>query len=506
MSEPGDDIIQAQPAPLSHLSAQATPRRLSDGFDGRSFAVAMLVVLVAVVAFFWRPEITPGSDSSIDHSTDPATLVPDGTAPANPDSDRLAPFAQTQRDRARQHAQDALANFVEKQILLEDTLQVSAWDAAELAQAMALAQTGDKEFLAENFDASVRAYQHADLKLAAIIVQGDTLFDQQLASGLQYILALDSQAAIAVIEEALIIKPDDATAQVLLRRAQRLPEVIGMLRSAKNHELGSRYAEALAVYAEIEKIDPQTPNLTALKSAAAAGQAGDDLTSYISRGFAALDKKQFDKAKRAFEQALVLDPANGIAMGGLQQVATRNDLAIIQKYNVQANRAIAAEDWQQAIDAYHAVLALDNNIQFALNGQNVAQAHLHAQQLLKKIADEPQKLSSEKLYLDAVAILAKARQLEPSGSKMAASIDQVAHLLQIYRDPVDVVLLSDNATNIIISNVGPLGFFEQKTLTLRPGQYTIRGSQDGCRDIYLSIEVLPGIAPLDLSCPEPIKP
>lgn len=77
-------------------------------------------------------------------------------------------------------------------------------------------------------------------------------------------------------------------------------------------------------------------------------------------------------------------------------------------------------------------------------------------------------------------------------------------MLQQYSNPVDVTLRSDNATDIIVSNVGRLGFFEEKVLSLRPGTYTIRGSQNGCRDLYLSIEVLPGIEPLDLSCQERI--
>lgn len=501
MNKSPDDIIQAQPAPLSHLSADAAPRRLTDALDGRNVAVAALVLAVAVVAFVWRPEVVPDINVSSD-ATIPAAI---NNAPATSESEQLAPFAQTQKDRARQQAQEALSNFVEKQILLEDTLQVTAWGAAELAQAMALAQTGDAEFTAEKFAASVLAYEQADRSLAAIIEQGDTLFNQHLASGLQYILALDSEAAIAVIEEALIIKPDDHQAQALLQRARQLPVIIGMLRTAKNHELGSRYAKALIVYADIEKLDPHTQGLSALKAAAASGQAGDDLTSYISRGFEALDNKQFERAKRAFDQALKLDPGNDIAMGGLQQVATKNDLAIIVNHERQAQRAIVEEDWQRAVDAYKAVLALDNNIQFALNGRVSAQTHLRAQRLLTKISAAPQKLSSEKLYLDALAILAEAKQLEYKGPKMSSAIEQVSQLLQLYRDPVDVVLISDNATNVIMSNVGQLGYFEQKTLTLRPGQYTIRGSQAGCRDIYLSIEVLPGIAPLDLSCPEPIK-
>jgi hypothetical protein len=178
---------------------------------------------------------------------------------------------------------------------------------------------------------------------------------------------------------------------------------------------------------------------------------------------------------------------------------------VIRAHQQQAEAAMSGENWQSAIDAYQAVLALDGNIQFAANGLNDAKAHLRAQRLLTKIASEPSKLSSESLFLQANDIVQSARELQHKGPTIDRLVNEVNELLTLYRDPVDVVLISDNATEIVVSNVGRLGRFERKSLSLRPGQYTIRGSQDGCRDIYLSVEVLPGIAPLNLSCPESLE-
>ena len=39
---------------------------------------------------------------------------------------------------------------------------------------------------------------------------------------------------------------------------------------------------------------------------------------------------------------------------------------------------------------------------------------------------------------------------------------------------------------------------------LQPGEYTIRGTANGCRDLYMKIEVIPGIQPVDLTCKEPL--
>jgi tetratricopeptide (TPR) repeat protein len=503
MSESRDEIIQAQQAPLSHLSSASSQRRLGNLLDWRSATVAVIVAVVLASALLWQPELTAPAAPSPASAETQSTTTNDPLSSNN--TERLAPFAEAQRQRVREQAQEALAEFVEMQILLEDTMHVSEWGAAELAESLAIAQSGDTEFHAEHFEDSLNAYHNAANSLESILARGNALFDQYVASGLEHIASLDPDAATSALAEAQLIKPNDAALLAALQRTQRLPQVIGMLRTAKNHELGGRYKKALAQYAEIQQLDPLTAGLQQLKDAAARAQAGDDLTSHISRGFVALENREFERAKQAFNRALALDADNDIAKGGLQQVANQNDLAIIQRHKSAADSAMAAEDWQSAIDAFQAVLVLDANIQFALNGLGAANAHQRAQRLLDKISSEPQKLSSEKLYLDAVAIVDDAKKLEYAGQNLRGLVETVDKLLLAYRDPVDVVLVSDNATNVVMSNVGQLGFFERKTLTLRPGQYTIRGSQDGCRDIFLLVEVLPGIAPLDLSCPESIS-
>lgn len=494
MTQPDDQIIQPQQAPLSHLTqAESHPARK---IDWRIGSVVFAVVLVIGIALYMLPSAAPVvSDAAVPQSpAQPRQSTPDAS------QQRPAPFAQSQLQRAREQAQTALAAFVEKQILLEETMSVATWGAGELQQAMSQAQYGDNEFLAERFDAALTAYDEAREQLEQLITRGNEMFTAHLTAATTAINALDPESAISRLQQAAVIKPGDDKLAALQTRAGLLPEIIVKLRDAKNHELGGRWDEALAVYNEIATLDPNTTGLTERRTAAAQQQEGGDVTRAISRGFNALQARRFEQARIAFNEALRLEPGNDIAAGGLQQVAQQHDLDLIRRYQSEAEQALAAERWQQALEAYDNALQLDGNLQFAINGKAAASEHRRANRLLGRIVDAPQKLSSEKLYLDASNILDNARALEHSGPKLTALISQVAELLQLYRDPVDVVLLSDNATEVIVSNVGRLGLFDRKTLSLRPGQYTIRGSQDGCRDIFMSIDVLPGIAPVDVSC------
>ena len=504
MSNDNQSTIVAAPTPgLTHL--EAGRRRLRPSLDSASIAVVVLVLAIALAIAYWRPwqTLPDAAPATGDASTAQPQAAATGPAPSRPAAE-LAPFAASQQALAREQAQKALAAFVEKQLVLEETMSVAEWGQRELDAAMAAAKAGDEAFVKEQFPESLGAYEEAVGLLDGLISRGGALFAEHLQQARQAVDARDPEGAQAALAEAAIIRPEADEIGQLAARIDKLPQVIYLLRAARNHELGGRVSEALATYGDIRALDPATVGLDALIAQAGAQQTRQDLNGYIAAGFSALERQQFDSARAAFRNALALAPDNEVARGGLEQLQRDVDLDRIRGHRQRAENAMAEENWAAAISEYEAIRNLDGNIQFAVAGLASAQAHERAEKLLSAIAREPQRLSSEQLFLQASQILDEAKALTARGPRLSNLIGQATTLLNQYRDPVDVVLRSDNATDIVISNVGRLGFFAEKTLSLRPGTYTIRGSQNGCRDLYLSVEVLPGLEPLDLSCPERI--
>ena len=72
--------------------------------------------------------------------------------------------------------------------------------------------------------------------------------------------------------------------------------------------------------------------------------------------------------------------------------------------------------------------------------------------------------------------------------------------------PVHIALQSDNLTQVVIYRVGTLGAFEQRSLELAPGSYTVVGTRPGYRDVRREINVVPGAAldPVVIRCEEKI--
>ena len=153
-----------------------------------------------------------------------------------------------------------------------------------------------------------------------------------------------------------------------------------------------------------------------------------------------------------------------------------------------------AGDWNEAISAYQNILDLDpddtNRHRWAYVS-NGAPAYYN---LINAIHPNQNAFQARSCSMTPNARWPKPKHYPTRLEHSSKTIEQVRSLLQQYRDPVRVTLISDNAIEISLSNVGSLGPISERTLTLRPGKYTLRGSKDGCRDIYTEIVVLPDIA------------
>jgi hypothetical protein len=181
------------------------------------------------------------------------------------------------------------------------------------------------------------------------------------------------------------------------------------------------------------------------------------------------------------------------------------------KQRTKASAALAEEQWDAAIDLYGDVLESNPYISFAIDGLGSAKTLQRLKLQLTTIVEQPGKLASEKLLAQAQDVISQGQRLiadnkSLQNTDLSRQVDEVESLLAQYRATVAVTLISDNATDITASNLGALGRFERLTLDLRVGEYTFRGIQPGCRDVYRTVIVTPGIPAVDLSCRERIRP
>ncbi|MEZ5560785.1 MAG: hypothetical protein R3E86_19845 [Pseudomonadales bacterium] len=507
--------IRPKKVPLTH--ARETLARASAKPASSRLTLAMLALLIGALlalVFFVIPDwlARSGVQNSPATVTHPeAAAAPGAGGPGSAAAVRsgkadpgLPPYQQVLREQARADAQAELARFVELQLQLEQQMTVGAWGADEYERAKSLAAAGDEAFVREQFEPALAGYRDATAALQALIERGRQILEQAVADGSAALTDRDARTAADRFALAATIAPSDPRVQDGQARAALLPQINERLREARNLELVEDWQHALAVYEEISQMDPLTSGLAEGRERARQGVRQGRIQALLSEGFTALDAHRFDPARSAFRAVLELDADNSVARGALQQLEKDAVVARIAALQARAASAAAEERWDDALSAYEDVLAVDGNIQFAVAGRAAAREQQRLSASLGNILKNPERLSSQQLYDEAGQLLAQASALTPRGPRLAQLITDVEGVLQAYAQPVAVVLRSDARTEVTLSSVGPLGSFTEKRLQLRPGAYTLIGSQDGCRDVREQILVRPNMAPIDIRCTEPL--
>ena len=254
----------------------------------------------------------------------------------------------------------------------------------------------------------------------------------------------------------------------------------------------------------VRSLDPQTAGIQTSIRALAARRAEIRYQTLLSTGFSAMDEGDYEGADRAFNEVLRMRPGDTMANAGLQQTATNRTLRRIDELRSQAESAEADGDLKRALAFYTSALNIDRTLQFASDGKQRVRKRVGIISTIDRWLNEPGVLSADEEFNKAADLLTKARAEIGAGEIYDAAVAEFAKLLQIAGSPVPLVLVSDNSTQVTIYKVGPLGSFDRRELSLRPGYYTIVGSRNGCRDVRKVIMLIPDMEPIAIRCEERI--
>ena len=119
---------------------------------------------------------------------------------------------------------------------------------------------------------------------------------------------------------------------------------------------------------------------------------------------------------------------------------------------------------------------------------------------------QPERLFSSPVRAGARDTLQRAASIQNPGPVLTQQMAKLRDWLTRADVPVQVALQSDNLTQVTVFRVGALGSFEQRSLELAPGEYTVLGTRPGYRDVRRQIMVVPGTAlpPVVVRCEDKI--
>ncbi|HKE92821.1 MAG TPA: protein kinase [Povalibacter sp.] len=466
----------------------------------RGLGVAALVLsLIAIGFVFFALPRWVGENH-------PATPV----AAAKPKAEEPAPAPKKEIDfatlaRAKQEAEDQRAAIEDRFAPLRDHA-VDQWGGEEFKRVTDEIAAGDKDFAAREYVTAAKHFAAVEPLLGVLEKRASQVLAQQLAAGAKALEEGRSADAKTAFELAGKIDPKNAAATRGLKRAGTLDEVLALVTTAERLEKEGNTTGAAEAFHKALALDSDAPRASAGLARVGARVAGDAFASAMARGFDALSHARYTEARSAFEAANHVRPGSPEVAQALKQIEQEERTRIIAAKLDTARDLESRERWAEALKEYRAVLQLDSTVAFANEGvaRTSPRADLNAE--LELYLTQPERLFSVPVRTAARDTLQRARGVSPAGPVLKRQIDTLNEWLTRADVPVQVAIRSDNITQVTIYRIGALGSFEQRSLELAPGNYTVIGTRPGYRDVRREINVTPGVAlqPVVIRCEDKI--
>jgi thioredoxin-like negative regulator of GroEL len=170
----------------------------------------------------------------------------------------------------------------------------------------------------------------------------------------------------------------------------------------------------------------------------------------------------------------------------------------------QAAELEAKEQWQQALELYQALLDTDPSLTEAKVKTIPVGVRAALNKQIEAVLADPLQLAASNSYNSARRLLKDASGIANPGPVLKQQIADLDKVLQQATTAVDVVLQSNNQTEVTLFRVAKLGVFEQTSLQLRPGRYIAAGTRMGYRDVRVEFTITgaPIDGPIRVSCDE----
>ena len=529
-------VAAIKPAQLVETGAPAAATDQSRGLNTRVVATSLAVLVVILLGVvFLLPQ-------AVDDADERAGRLPAGSIPADADSaaaDVLSDdqslggnrvtreyvpenqslegekieFNENDADYTGLDNEGKLRARVES-ILGEllssfETLErrgVERWAAVPYRRAQDFYKTGDAAYLRKDWSTAEVNYLDAITVLEPLFERVEIEFENALAGAREAFEAGDRTEALRLFELAVAITPNNPEARSGLERAQNLEAVLQLVDRGLAFEEELELDAAEASFRQAAELDPNWGPAQDGLDRVRATRTKIQFDSRMSEGLDALAAGDYLTARAAFRMAGQLVPGSPEPADGLLQVDQGLRLEKIATLEQEARSLEASEHWDAAVTTYEEILAIDENLAFAIDGLAHARRMTSLHQQLDDYIRDPDRLSVPSVMDEATKLVIRVTTMGEIGPRLAGQRDELSRLLKRAATPVSVELVSDNQTAVSIYKVGALGRFTNRRLELRPGTYVAVGARPGYRDVRLEFRVAPEVdmQPVVVRCEEQI--
>ena len=376
-------------------------------------------------------------------------------------------------------AQKPIAQALLSELLAKiDELELSGvqiWAQSEWKKINTIQDEGDTAYLNRSYDMAAASYRTAMQLLIDLEVAVPSILQQSLSQGQAAILQENKPLAISNFETALAIDGSNQLAKAGLDRALKLDKVIALSNQGKRLAEEREWIESIEAFQAALAIDSNWK--TALEGLTASILSNDEeqFQLSLSEGYALMKKQKFEEAEVSFRKSLSIVPDSKEGQQAIEELEIQRRIVLTKSLKYKALIAEVNEEWDNAESYYETILSLDPNI------QEVKDSLLRVRQRIKLINQmisfiaKAEQLNDDKLFSQAQETLNQAEAILNKGPELIEQVSKMQQVLKVASIPLQVTLISDQKTNVVIYKKGDFGLFERQSVLLKPGIYTAKG-------------------------------
>ena len=442
---------------------------------------SLLIALYLVI--FWLPASIQKPVAAIDAKE---IMAQEATKPIDE-----SPWQENQLAKYRRDAQEILSQVLDKQNKLEDR-QVHLWANDAFEGALAVAASGDYLYRSQEFSKAMTSYQNTLDQLTTIEQNIPEQFSRYLAKGEKSLAENNAKLAKENLQIAMYLQADTVnTASLAYDRAVVLDQVIALVKEGVVLVDEKDFEQAKQTFEQAYSLDNHSSVVKEQIQIVNELITDRDFSIAMSTGYNSLKNKKYDHAITAFEKARQIKPDATSAVQAIKQSKNERLQAQVSTLLQQAYLLVEQENWQRALAKFNEVLTLDKSIIKAQVGAITATARQKLSTQLNAVIEQPQRLSNQAVFQQALLTQQDALTISNPGLKLKQQIQAINQVIAKARVPVAITIESDNLTVVTLYRNGQLGKFRAKQLTLTPGEYTLVGSRDGFRDVRQNFTLVP---------------
>ena len=308
------------------------------------------------------------------------------------------------------------------------------------------------------------------------------------------------------ISEALRLSPSDSEMLALQPRANTLGEVLNLLREASIARNTNQLQKELAILKQVISLDS---NRTEVKDRIASIENNitrQRFADAIRSANRELGREDLEKAKKQYSIAKSIFPKSAEVAALDSKIKSMENEQQFSKQVAIATEFAQKDNWGQSLHHFTEALKLKPNDLVTIENQKAANAIVSITNQLDMDLVLENRLADSNIANQVLGHLQDAEVYLDFSPKLKQLHEKLSARLVLYQKKVEVNVISDDETHIVVVGVGVVGKTTSRTIELFPGKHVFEGSRDGYRSVRVSVNIEPGSKPVDVTvvCSEQI--